>query len=289
MESFYDQIFRKLPSLPEEFQTRAQTELNETKDKRDECLTQIRELIKSDNNIEACFPTEDDDHLLKFLRSKKFDVERTFELIKSHVKFKRKYPEVSEDLTFESVRECLLNGFPGILPERDAQGCIVLLFSIGNWDRNKFPNDVVLRSYLFLLDYLLLNEETQLNGITIVENFRDYSLLQALTTRPSDMKKMVESIQGTFPSRFKGAHFIYQPWFFTHTVRLIRPFLKTKLASRVFLYGYDLEPFWRCFKPSLIPVDLGGKGPCYDPKPMVDALAKAVAEREQITQKKSAD
>ncbi|GAB1605810.1 retinaldehyde-binding protein 1-like [Argonauta hians] len=277
--SFYEELFRKRPSLSEEFKTRAEVELNETEKTRIEGLRKIQELVKLDPELtEEDFPTGNQEFLLRFLRSKKFDVDRTLELIKSNVKFRKKYPEVSKDLTFESVKECLLNGFPGILPQRDDRGCVVLLFSIGDWDRTKFSNDVVLRSYLFLLDYLLLNEDTQLNGVTIVENFRDYTLLQALTTHPRDMKKMVEAVQGSFPSRFKGAHFIYQPWFFTHTYRLVRPFLKTKLASRVYLYGNNLEPFWKSFSQSMIPEDLGGTGPKYDPTPMVEALARAVSD-----------
>ena len=75
------------------------------------------------------------------------------------------------------------------------QGRIVLLFAIGNWDAAKFPFDVVLQGYIFLLEKLLENAETQINGFVIVENFKNYSISQALSMRPSQLKKMVDMLQ----------------------------------------------------------------------------------------------
>ncbi len=82
------------------------------------------------------------------------------------------------------------------------QGCVVFLFSIGSWDANDVPFDAVMRAYIYLLGVLLENAENQVSGFVIVENFRDYSISQALSLRPSDLQKMVAMLQVDRPIPF---------------------------------------------------------------------------------------
>uniref|UniRef100_A0A1A7WNU0 Retinaldehyde binding protein 1a n=1 Tax=Iconisemion striatum TaxID=60296 RepID=A0A1A7WNU0_9TELE len=264
-------VFGPCHKLPGHTVQKAKDELNETDEKRASSLKDLRAMIKERaagddmaKLVQERFGHKPDSLLLRFLRARKFDVTRAHELMKGYVRFRKEYPELFENLTPEAVRSTIEAGYPVVLPSRDRYGHVVLLFNIDNWDLEEITFDEVLRAYCVILEKLLENEETQINGFVLIENFKGFTMQHASGIKTAELKKMVDMLQDSFPARFKAVHVIHQPWYFTTTYNVVKPFMKAKLLERVFVHGDELENYFKEFQADILPSDFDGRAPVTD-------------------------
>lgn len=82
---------------------------------------------RSSDHTAVVFVRKDDSFLLRFLRAKKFDVERSLQLYLNYYKYRHKYAEVIGDLTVQSVQHVLHKGLFGLLDTPTKSGSKVIV------------------------------------------------------------------------------------------------------------------------------------------------------------------
>lgn len=248
---------------------KAMRELNEPGDDetRSKLINELRRRLenwqpKEKNEEGINFERLDDDKfLLRFLRTKKFDLNRAEQLYINYHTVRRKHSELLGEISLQSAEGVIRSGIITVLPHRTTAGCRVLVARPNKWDMDTVRPEEILKALLVVLDKLLEEEETQVHGIVVFENFEGLPLVQILhlaKTEPIKKGVMLEliqvshrmsllmhdvcninslelklCIQEAFPARFKGIHLINQPWYISILMTILMPFMKQKLRGQV--------------------------------------------------------
>lgn len=110
-----------LSELSPELIEKARNELNEDPETRMGMIEEFREMLKQRPDLR--FETADKD-LIKFLRARKFDLERAFDLIVSYYEKKRDLPELFANYSPSAEKGAFDSGFNVVFPERDQHASV---------------------------------------------------------------------------------------------------------------------------------------------------------------------
>lgn len=198
-------------ALPPNLAEVARRELNETPAARTECLIQLRRrllrhyeeqnLVEADDEtkeeaVDASIP--DDRFLLRFLRSKKFNVQRSYAMFENYRQFFRDHPEIAAGLNPKAVRHVWDEGVLGGLKQRDLRGRSVIVTFPGRWDPASHALEDVLRALILQLEYMIMSEETQVKGFVLLADFTDFSFHQMSSLKPWYIQTMATLMQVGF-------------------------------------------------------------------------------------------
>ena len=134
-------------------------------ERRLEFIGELRERISdfesapSEPDLE--FTRKDNKFLLCFLRARKFDVDRAFQLYVNYHKYRSKHSHILQDFNAKSVEYLLEGGIFGVLDQRLNDGSKIFCFSPGRYDIHNIPVSEILKAALIVLDKLVEDEETQ--------------------------------------------------------------------------------------------------------------------------------
>nr|CAH7733964.1 unnamed protein product [Callosobruchus chinensis] len=239
-------------------------------------INSLRSVIRNceDFELKNNIP-QDDKTLRKFLYARKFDVADTFTLMKNYYLYRKRNTDLFTNFTLDAddIQKALENSLPGVLPQKDRKGRCVLVLTGSNWDCS-YNLLSIYRALLFALEHLVEHIHNQANGFVIIVDWTEFTFRQSTYLKPWILKLMIEGLQDCFPARFKGIHFLGQPWYVEVALTVIKPFLNEHVKERIFVHGNNLSTLHEHVHKDILPADLGGEQPSYNPRSFLDTLNK---------------
>lgn len=214
-------------------------------------------------------PYNTDLFLMRFLNARKMNVEQSFQLLCNYIRYRTKHSTFFENINTSNrqIQCAVKDGLPGVLSNRDRKGRRVLVFFANNWDHTRYTLEIIYKSLLLTLDKLLLDAQNQMSGFIFIVDWGNLTLRQTTNNINSlkQVKTMLEGLQDCYPCKFKGLHLLSQPWYIEATITFIKPFLKGKATSKIFVHGNNLSSLHEHFPKDVLPVELGGEAPPFNP------------------------
>lgn len=247
-------------NLDEETQKHACEVLNENPDKRDEFISKIREWLSTQWYLHA---KTDAVTILRFLRSCKFDIEKTQKKITNFYELRGNAPEWFEnrDPIRPELKELLDLGVFLPLLKRDQYGRLVVIIRTAAHNPQFHLQNDVLKVGKMTLDLAVeMDESVSVYGVTAIFDLNATTFSHATQMTPSIIKKAVHAWQDCYPLRTKSLDFVNSPTFVNVVLNIFRSFMREKMRNRVHVHGYDLQSLHKIVDPAILPEEYGGTG-----------------------------
>ena len=171
----------------------ARLELNEHIDTRTFDIEALRERMLARPDV--YFERKDDAFLLQFLRARKFDKDRAFNLLVNYCHFRRRHRQFFRSLRASCLRPVFEDGLPMVMPERDHLGRSILIMFPGNWNTKLYTFDDILRALLLTMEYLIESERTQICGVVFIVDFTGWRITDASYLNKSHLIDAIKVFQ----------------------------------------------------------------------------------------------
>ena len=127
-----------------------------------ELTDQLREKLASTRNLKTDIRHLDDSFLLKFLRSRDYNVNATSELITNYFAFRSTNPTYFKPIADnQQLITALKDSIFSISPRYNSTGERVIFFRPGYWDPSKYDSLTLVAISVYIFEYALLDIETQ--------------------------------------------------------------------------------------------------------------------------------
>lgn len=256
-----------ISSISGETLEKARRELGENPETRGEACRELRMRIdelehQGDADREGVtFERKDSKFLLRFLRARKFNIERALQLYVNYYKYRHKYRHLLVDFHPRSVENVIRAGIFGVLDTRLKDGSKAFCLVPERWDYTTIPPNDAFKTFILVLDKLVEDEENQVHGLSVFDNLECLSLqiCYSFIRCESVTTGALFELQDSFPIRFKGFHMIHQPWYLSMVMKIVKPFLKQKHRDRMHCYGNNFTKLYKFLDPQHLPANFGGE------------------------------
>ncbi|KAK0180860.1 hypothetical protein PV327_003197 [Microctonus hyperodae] len=261
--------------LPKETQDAAKEELREDKNTRDQALEQMRNWIKMNPRIENS--RLDARFLLRFLRTKKFNVPMAQEATERYLLLRHVYHPAFQklDITDTPMEELLSLGYLFAVPGRDAKGRRVIVARPGVFDPYKYTNADMCKIHGITYETLMEDELNQVHGFVHFADGAGVSFPHMTLFTPREAVRIVKNGERTIPMRHKEVHAINTHSSLKFALDFGMSLISEKIKKRVKIYTSLEDAIEQKMDTSMLPKEYGGTMPM---KEMIDLWRKELLE-----------
>ncbi|XP_045191451.1 alpha-tocopherol transfer protein-like [Mercenaria mercenaria] len=233
---------------------KAKRELNEDPKERVGALKALSDWVAQQKWLQS--PT-DARYLLGFLRARKFSQLGARELLENYWTVRTKYSDWYNGVSTSDnrIQDIIKQGVYIPLPGRDREGRKLVIVRLGAMDPKGKVNtfEDVMRANLALFDYILLDENIQVNGLVFVIDMTGFSRHHFVSTGMENTKKCMIVTQKALPGRIKELHYYNTGAVFESIFNMIRPMMSEKLRNRVHVHGQNLSSVYDKIDKCMLP------------------------------------
>lgn len=230
--------------LNAELQKIAEQELNETPERLEASLESLKAWLLKTPHLQ---PRQDDQFLVAFLRSCKFNLERAKEKLDTFYTLRAAIPEFfAEREISDEMLSYIRSGHMFPLSNLADPGSPCVLMVRVNHDPSKYSLVNIFKWQSMLQDILTMEDDNLvISGFTFLLDMHGMTLKQIQDFTPTFIKKFITVYQEGNPFRLKGFDYIRMPDFFVAFVKVVKSFLPEKIRSRV---SVAMINHWKCRK-----------------------------------------
>ncbi|KAL6262976.1 hypothetical protein P5V15_005765 [Pogonomyrmex californicus] len=246
-------------ALTSEDERYAAVHLNETNETKESAVVEIRRWIEESDNLRMRI---DDFFILRFLRTCKFNIEKTKMRMQNYYKQRSDLPEwfMNKDPFQSELQELLNLGLFLPLRKRDNQGRVVIIIRGTRHDPRIHKISDICKIGVLATEMATKNYNAiSVYGIALFIDVANPTMRHAVQMRPHVIMNLVHCWQSSYPIRVSVLNIINAPEYVNVVVKIFRSFMNEKMKSR--LNVYTQKTMQDCFKDipvNILPVEYGG-------------------------------
>lgn len=232
--------------------------LHENDNIRAQALTQFREWIIKDPNIKSC--RMDSVFLLKFLRTKKFNIPSALQILKEYLSIFVLYPKWFTKMCASETRliQLFLDGVFIPLAERDEDGRQIIIYNLKNIDPEIYTQHDYYRLQSLCYHTCFEEEETQIAGYVVVFNFSGIDMKRFAMFNLIDFSNFASLVRYAVPMRLNKVFILNMPKYVQPLYEIAINLMTPKIKKRVQLIK-SKDDFKKHVDISIYPKEFGGE------------------------------
>lgn len=203
---------------------------------------------------------ESDEFRLRFLRARKFNIERAAVMMNNYINRRETFPEVFEllDKPEETLSDYLDTRFHTVIEGHARNGSAVVLNrpTFGCPEPDMFK---VFAAVFLAMERILEKEENQIHGITVINDLAYFNTHIVRQMNPSLAKKFMSMLQDTLPIRMKNLCVLNETTIFDVIFAIMKNFIRDKTRDRIVIIGSKWDLLHEKVDPRFLPEAYGGE------------------------------